>query len=242
MENEIAGALTQSDFGLIALFMRASLTVKIVMIILLLASVKGWSVVIAKYLDFRDLRKSLDVFLAKFWSGEPLETIAQSIDGDNASPSERIFLAGLKEFRKSHSKDGQLIFGAQERIERAMDIEIHALRSELEDTLGALATIGSTAPFIGLFGTVWGIKNSFQDIALSGSTNLAVVAPGIAEALVATALGLVAAIPAVIFYNKFQREVEILNGKHASFAEEFAVLISRQIGQKHAQGSSKEQF
>ncbi len=140
----------------------------------------------------------------------------------------------MGEWRKSHFKDGEVMAGANARIERAMNVAINSSREIWEKGLTVLATVGSTAPFIGLFGTVWGLKNAFQNIAQSQSTNLAVVAPGIAEALVATALGLVAAIPAVVFYNKLSNDSENLVMDHENFADEFALILSRQIDQERA--------
>ncbi len=232
MESEAINAAGQMDFGLLALFIRSSFIVKIVMIILIVASIWAWSIVIAKLRQYKAARAQADIFSQMFWSGQPLEEIYEGVGASPDGDMERIFVAGMKEWRKSHFQDGQVMSGANARIERAMNVSINSSRDLWESGLMVLATVGSTAPFIGLFGTVWGIKNSFQDIATAQSTNLAVVAPGIAEALVATALGLVAAIPAVIFYNKLTSDAERLAIDHEAFADEFSLLLSRQIDQE----------
>jgi biopolymer transport protein TolQ len=143
--------------------------------------------------------------------------------------SERIFAAGMLEWRRSHRQDGGLIAGAQARIDRSMDVAISKESEDLNKGLSFLATVGATAPFIGLFGTVWGIKHSFEQIAISQNTNLAVVAPGIAEALLATGIGLIAAIPAVVFYNKLNADSERILSGYEAFADEFATILSRQL-------------
>ncbi|TMV38944.1 Tol-Pal system subunit TolQ, partial [Thioclava sp. BHET1] len=143
--------------------------------------------------------------------------------------SEKIFAAGMVEWRRSHRNDGWLIAGAQARIDRSMDVAIAKESEQLNGGLGFLATVGSTTPFIGLFGTVWGIKYAFQEIAISQNTNLAVVAPGIAEALLSTGLGLIAAIPAVIFYNKLSADSDRVVSGYEAFADEFSTILSRQL-------------
>ncbi|MBP7003361.1 protein TolQ [Amaricoccus sp.] len=217
------------DFSLLALFLRASFLVKIVMIMLIAASFWSWSIIVQKLLDLRRARAEAAAFDAAFWSGEPLEEVYDRIGPDPAGASERIFAAGMTEWRRSHRKDGGLIAGAQARIDRAMNVAIAREAEGLNKGLTFLATVGSTAPFIGLFGTVWGIKRAFEEIALQQSTNLAVVAPGIAEALLATALGLLAAVPAVIFYNKLTQDSEAVVGGYEGFADEFSMILSRQL-------------
>lgn len=217
------------DFSLIALFLRASFTVKLVMLVLIGASVWSWAIIVQKLVDLRRARSEADAFDASFWSGEPLEEVYDRMGPDPAGPSERIFAAGMTEWRRSHRKDGGLIAGAQSRIDRAMNVAIGREAESLNRGLTFLATVGSIAPFVGLFGTVWGIKRAFEEIALQQSTNLAVVAPGIAEALLATALGLLAAIPAVIFYNKLNQDSEGIVGGYEGFADEFAMILSRQL-------------
>ncbi|WP_084862586.1 protein TolQ [Salibaculum halophilum] len=218
-----------SDYTMWALFARATITVKLVMILLILASVWCWAVIIDKWVQFRRARSEARVFDAAFWSGNPLDELFDRIGPDPEGQSERIFAAGMTEWRRSHRQDGALIAGAQARIERSMDVAIAKEAEKLQKGLPILATVGSTAPFVGLFGTVWGIMNAFVEIAEQQNTNLAVVAPGIAEALLATGLGLLAAIPAVIFYNKLSSDSDgIVNGYEA-FADEFATILSRQL-------------
>lgn len=226
---QLAAAGQPVDFSLLALFARASLTVQIVMILLVLASFWAWSIIIRKFITFSAARREADRFDRAFWSGQPLDDLFDRIGDNPSGPSERIFAAGMTEWRRSHRDDGKLIAGATARIERAMNVAIARENDRLTRGLPFLATVGSTAPFIGLFGTVWGIKTAFEEIAISQNTSLAVVAPGIAEALVATALGLLAAIPAVIFYNKLSADSDRLIGNQESFADEFSTILSRQL-------------
>ncbi|MEM8848963.1 MAG: protein TolQ [Pseudomonadota bacterium] len=229
METEVLAAASEIDFSIWALFLRATFTVKVVMIMLFGASVWVWAILIQKVIQFRRARSNAAAFDRAFWSGEPLDELFDQIGERPRSASERIFVAAMAEWNRSHRDDGGLIAGAQARIDRTMDVAIAKERDRLGGGLTFLATVGSTAPFIGLFGTVWGIKHSFEQIALSGSTNLAVVAPGIAEALLATGIGLVAAIPAVIFYNKLSRDADKITGNFEAFADEFATILSRQL-------------
>lgn len=229
---QLAGAGTPVDFSLIALFMRASLTVQIVMLILLLASFWAWSIIIRKLINFAAARRDAEKFDRAFWSGQPLDDLYDRIGEEPKGASERIFSAGMTEWRRSHRDDGGLIAGATSRIDRAMSVAINRESDKLTAGLPFLATVGSTAPFIGLFGTVWGIKTAFEEIAISQNTSLAVVAPGIAEALVATALGLFAAIPAVILYNKLSSDSDRLIGNYESFADEFSTIMSRQLDEE----------
>jgi biopolymer transport protein TolQ len=229
METETLLAAGDLDFSLMALFMRATLTVKIVMIILIVSSVWSWAIIIQKHLNFRNsINQALD-FEEVFWSGQPLEEVYDELEEDPQGGAEKIFVAGMREWRKSHDTQGMLIAGAQQRIDRAMNVAIAREQDEISSGLGVLATVGSISPFVGLFGTVWGIKYAFEEIAIQQSTNLAVVAPGIAEALLATALGLFAAIPAVIFYNKLSNDADKLAARYESFADEFSVILSRQL-------------
>ena len=227
MENLAIGAPT--DFSLIALFLRAGLTVKIVMLLLVLASVWSWALIVQKLMVHAKARREAGGFERRFWSGEPLDDVFDRMNGRAGGPAERIFSAGMTEWRRSQKEDGDLIAGVLARVERAMNVAIGREGDRLTRGLPFLATVGSTAPFIGLFGTVWGIKTAFEGIALSQDTSLAVVAPGIAEALVATALGLLAAIPAVIFYNKLASDADRISAGHEAFADEFATLLSRQV-------------
>ncbi len=217
------------DFSLLALFTRATLTVQVVMVVLVLASFWAWAIIVQKLIAFRVARAEVHRFERRFWSGEPLDLIYREIGNKPKGASERIFVAGMTEWSRSHRSDGRMIPGAQSRIDRSMDVAIAKRRERLLSGLAFLATVGSTAPFVGLFGTVWGIKNAFEEIAIAQSTNLAVVAPGIAEALLATGLGLLAAIPAVIFYNKLSSDGERIISLHESFADEFATILSRQL-------------
>ncbi|MFV0335195.1 MAG: protein TolQ [Tropicimonas sp.] len=219
----------EMDFSLWALFARATFTVKIVMLMLLGASFWAWAIIIQKHIMYRLARREAEAFEQQFWSGEPLDELFEQIGPDPRGQSQRIFAAGMIEWRRSHRDDGGLIAGAQARIDRSMDVTIAKEAEGLTRGLGFLATTGSTAPFIGLFGTVWGIKHAFEEIAIAQNTNLAVVAPGISEALVATALGLLAAIPAVIFYNKLNSDSDRIVGGYEGFADEFATILSRQL-------------
>lgn len=219
-----------ADFSIWALFARATLTVKLVMIILIISSIWSWSIIINKWIAIRIAKRRSKIFDRAFWSGEPLDELFDQIGGRPRGASEIIFSAGMTEWRRSHREDGALIAGAQSRIERSMDVAISKEAGHLQNGLGVLASVGSVAPFIGLFGTVWGIMNAFIQIAAQQSTNLAVVAPGIAEALLATGLGLLAAIPAVIFYNKLSADSESVIATFEAFADEFATILSRQLG------------
>ncbi len=218
-----------TDYTMWALFARATLTVKLVMIGMIGASIWSWAVIVDKILQYRRARAEAAVFDRAFWSGEPLDGLFEQIGTNPRGQSQRVFVAGMLEWRRSHRQDGGLIAGAQARIDRSMDVAIAKETEGLQRGLPVLATVGSTAPFVGLFGTVWGIMNSFIEIAEQGNTNLAVVAPGIAEALLATGLGLLAAIPAVIFYNKFSADANRITAGYEAFADEFATILSRQL-------------
>ncbi len=229
METEALAAAAHADFSMWALFWRATLTVKLVMIVLVIASVWGWAVIIDKFRQYARARRETQRFESLFWSGDPLDTLYDEIGPTPAGRTERVFAAGMTEWRRSHKQDGAMIGGAHVRIDRSMDVAIQKEAEALQKGLPLLATIGSTAPFIGLFGTVIGIMNAFIEIGQTQSTNLAVVAPGIAEALLATGLGLLAAIPAVIFYNKLSSDSDRIISGYESFADEFATILSRQL-------------
>ncbi len=229
METEALAAAAHADFSMWALFWRATLTVKLVMIVLVIASVWGWAVIIDKFRQYARARRETQRFESLFWSGDPLDTLYDEIGPSPAGRTERVFAAGMTEWRRSHKQDGAMIGGAHVRIDRSMDVAIQKEAEALQKGLPLLATIGSTAPFIGLFGTVIGIMNAFIEIGQTQSTNLAVVAPGIAEALLATGLGLLAAIPAVIFYNKLSSDSDRIISGYESFADEFATILSRQL-------------
>ncbi|MBC7138372.1 MAG: protein TolQ [Defluviimonas sp.] len=229
METEALAMAQEIDFSLLALFARATLTVKLVMLMLAVASIWSWSIIVQKFITYRMARREASIFDRAFWSGEPLDELFEKIGSAPDGASEKIFAAGMLEWRRSHRQDGGLIAGAQARIDRSMDVAIAKEAERLNSGLGVLATTGATAPFIGLFGTVWGIKTAFEQIAISQNTSLAVVAPGIAEALLATGIGLLAAIPAVIFYNKLSADSDKIVSGYEAFADEFATILSRQL-------------
>lgn len=229
MEAETLALAQEIDFSMWALFARATLTVKLVMILLIVASFWAWSIIIQKSIRYRAARRDAAAFDRAFWSGDPLDELFEQIGPEPKGRAGRIFAAGMIEWQRSHRSDGGLIAGAQARIDRSMDVAIAKEAEDLQAGLPVLATVGSTAPFVGLFGTVWGIMNAFIEIAEQQNTNLAVVAPGIAEALLATGLGLLAAIPAVIFYNKLSADSDRIVAGYEAFADEFATILSRQL-------------
>jgi biopolymer transport protein TolQ len=229
MEAQTLAMAQEIDFSMWGLFARATLTVKLVMIMLIIASFWSWSIIIQKLIQYRAARSEAGRFDRAFWSGEPLDALFDTLGPEPSGPSEKIFAAGMTEWRRSHRDDGGLIPGASARIDRSMDVAIAKEAERLQKGLTVLATVGSSAPFIGLFGTVIGIMNAFIEIAEQQNTNLAVVAPGIAEALLATGLGLLAAIPAVIFYNKLSADSDRVLGAHEAFADEFSTILSRQL-------------
>jgi biopolymer transport protein TolQ len=232
VEMEQVGLAAVSEVSLWALFMQAGIVVKLVMLGLLSASVWTWAIVIDKAVTFRKTRRQLDQFEQVFWSGQSLEELYRNLSERPASGMSAIFVSAMREWKKSFERGARSPIGLQMRIDRAMDVTLGRESEFLEGRLGSLATIGSSAPFVGLFGTVVGIMTSFQSIAGSKSTSLAIVAPGIAEALLATAIGLVAAIPAVIAYNKLSADAGKLNGRMEAFADEFSAILSRQIDEK----------
>lgn len=229
METEALAMAQEIDFSLLALFARATFTVKLVMLLLIGMSIWSWAIIIQKYVLFRKARAEAAQFDTAFWSGEPLDELYEAIGPEPRGSSEKVFVAGMTEWRRSHRQDGKLIAGAQSRIDRAMNVSIARETETLNSSMSFLATTGSTAPFIGLFGTVWGIKHAFEEIAIAKNTDLAVVAPGIAEALLATGLGLLAAIPAVVAYNKLSSDSDRIVGSYESFADEFSTILSRQL-------------
>jgi len=221
--------LASSDVSLIALFLQAAWIVKVVMLGLLACSVWVWAIAIDKTVLFSRFRKAADTFEQAFWSGQSLEELYNSLAAKPGHSTGALFVAAMREWKKSFEGHVRSLAGLQMRIEKVMDVTIQREIERLERYLLVLATVGSAGPFIGLFGTVWGIMTSFRAIAGQQSTSLAVVAPGIAEALFATAIGLVAAIPATIFYNKFTSEVNKQAQRLEGFADEFAAILSRQI-------------
>lgn len=229
MEAETLALAQEIDFSMWSLFARATITVKLVMLMLVGASFWSWSIIVQKTLAYRRARAEAAVFDRAFWSGEPLDELFQQIGPEPAGAAQRVFAAGMIEWQRSLRTDGGFIAGAQARIDRSMDVAIAKEADSLQSGLPVLATVGSVTPFVGLFGTVWGIMHSFIGIAEQQNTNLAVVAPGIAEALLATGLGLLAAIPAVIFYNKLSADSDKIVAGYEAFADEFATILSRQL-------------
>ena len=229
MEAETLAVANQIDFSMWGMFAQATFIVKLVMLMLIFASFWAWAIIVQKMIMYRKARAESDTFDRQFWSGEPLDELFEQIGTEPDGQSQRIFASGMTEWRRSHRTDGGMIAGATARIDRSMDVAIAKEAEALQSSLPVLATVGSTAPFVGLFGTVWGIMQAFVGIAASQNTSLAVVAPGIAEALLATALGLLAAIPAVIFYNKLSADSDRIVAGYEAFADEFATILSRQL-------------
>jgi biopolymer transport protein TolQ len=223
------------DHSLWGLFMQAGLVVKLVMIGLIIASIWTWAIIIDKVIAYKRMNLALNRFEQVFWSGQSLEELYRSLSDRKTAGMGSVFVAAMREWKKSFEKGAKSPIALQSRIDKAMDLAIVRESEGLEARLGYLASIGSAAPFIGLFGTVIGIMTSFQAIAGSSSTNLAVVAPGIAEALLATALGLLAAIPATIAYNKLSTDAAKLTSRMEGFSDEFSAILSRQIDERVAQ-------
>ncbi|MCG8407901.1 MAG: protein TolQ [Phycisphaerales bacterium] len=199
---------------------------------LILASVWCWAIIVDKWLLFARTRRQMNRFETVFWSGQSLEDLYRTLADRTNHCMAALFVAAMREWKRSHEGSKPAIASLQQRIDRVMDMTAARELERLERRLLVLATVGSAGPFVGLFGTVWGIMTSFQAIAASKNTNLAVVAPGIAEALFATALGLLAAIPAVIAYNKFSAEAAKLGTRLDGFADEFSSILSRQIDER----------
>jgi biopolymer transport protein TolQ len=229
---QVALAAPAADVSLLGLFLQAGLVVKIVMIGLLLASVWTWAIIVDKLIAFSRMRGALNRFEQVFWSGQSLEELYRNLSDRQTIGMGAIFVAAMKEWKKSFEKGARSPHGLQMRIDKAMDLALTREMERMESRLGFLATVGSAAPFVGLFGTVIGIMTSFQAIAGSKSTNLAVVAPGIAEALLATAIGLLAAIPAVVAYNKLSADASKIASRMEGFSDEFSAILSRQIDEK----------
>ena len=228
--SEIQGAFTP-----VGLFLRADIVVKAVLLLLILASFWSWVLIIDKSMAFGALKRKATSFENTFWSGRSLDDLYAQHSHAADQPFTAVFVAALREWKRSFEsgppKEWQLA-GLKERVEKAMNVSIQREVEKIERGLGYLATVGATAPFVGLFGTVWGIMTAFQAIAARQDTTLAVVAPGIADALFATALGLVAAIPAVVAYNRFLNEVGRYTTRLEAFAEEFWTFLSRQLDER----------
>jgi biopolymer transport protein TolQ len=218
-----------------ALFWQAGWVVKLVMVGLLAASIWTWAIIIDKLVAYARIRSAMNRFEQVFWSGQSLEDLYRTLAERKTAGMASIFVAAMREWKKSFEKGAKSPLALQTRIDKAMDLALTREMERVEGRLGFLATVGSSAPFIGLFGTVVGIMTSFQAIAGSKSTNLAVVAPGIAEALLATAIGLLAAIPAVVAYNKLSSDAGKIALRMEGFSDEFSAILSRQIDEKVAQ-------
>jgi biopolymer transport protein TolQ len=223
------------DFSPWGMFAQADSVVKVVLILLLIASIWCWAIIFQKTIRYRRVAAKAEEFEQDFWSGKSLDELHKRIGEAADHPIALLFTSAMNEWRRSVDKGlvgSGLSAAVHERVEKVMRITVTREMERLESYLGVLATVGSTGPFVGLFGTVWGIMNSFQSIAVSHNTSLAVVAPGIAEALFATALGLVAAIPAVVAYNKFNNDMSRYANRLEGFAHEFSAILSRQIDER----------
>jgi biopolymer transport protein TolQ len=224
--------LPSADVSLIALFLQAHWVVKAVMLGLLACSIWVWAIAIDKMFLYSRTKRAMDRFEQAFWSGQSIEELYRELSAKPTQSMAACFVAAMREWKRSFESQARSFAGLQMRIEKVMNVSIARELERLERRLLVLATVGSAGPFVGLFGTVWGIMSSFQSIAASKNTSLAVVAPGIAEALFATAIGLVAAIPATIFYNKFASEVNNQAQRLEGFDDEFAAILSRQIDER----------
>ncbi len=217
------------EVTLFGMFWTAHFVVKLVMLGLLLASIWCWAIIIDKTMLFARVKKAMDQFEESFWSGNSLEELYTSLSQRSTTGMASLFVAAMREWKRSFSGATSAFMGLHSRIEKVLDVTIAREIERLESQLLVLASVASAGPFVGLFGTVWGIMSSFRSIAASKNTSLAVVAPGIAEALFATAMGLFAAIPALIFYNILQGKVARSQARMESFADEFSSILSRQI-------------
>ena len=218
--SQAVGLASNTDFSLVSLFLRADIIVKSVMIILVVFSIYSWAIIFDKIRLFRKINKSAEEFEDKFWKSKSAETFYNNLPSATNDPMAELFKSSMQMVMKSRSKSN-----LSERLAGVLEANIEKQMTNVDKNYTFLATVGSTAPFIGLFGTVWGIMNSFQSIAISRNTSLAIVAPGIAEALFATALGLLAAIPAVIAYNKFSNDSKKYSQKLENFSKRFISII-----------------
>ena len=218
--SQAVGLASNTDFSILKLFVRADIIVKSVILILIAASIYSWAIIFDKYKLFKKINKSSDEFEDKFWKSKSAETFYNSLPANIEDPMAKIFKNSMQSVMKTRSKSN-----LNERLGGALQSNIEKQMNIIEKNYTFLATVGSTAPFIGLFGTVWGIMNSFQSIAISRNTSLAIVAPGIAEALFATALGLLAAIPAVVAYNKFNSDSRRYFSRIENFSKRFLSII-----------------
>ena len=220
ISSQAVGLVSNTDFSIISLFLRADIIVKSVIIILIVSSVYSWAIIFDKIRLFRKINKSAEEFEEKFWRSKSAETFYNSLPSTLDDPMSKVFKSSMQTVMKTRSRSN-----IGERLTGVLEVNIEKQMNDVDKNHTFLATVGSTAPFIGLFGTVWGIMNSFQSIAISRNTSLAIVAPGIAEALFATALGLLAAIPAVIAYNKFNNDSKKYSQKLENFSKRFISII-----------------
>ena len=218
--SQAVGLASNTDFSIIGLFLRADIIVKSVIIILIASSVYSWAIIFDKIIMFRKINKNAEEFEERFWKSKSAETFYNSLPATIDDPMAKLFKSSMQTVMKSRSKSN-----LSERLTGTFEVNIEKQMSVVDKNYTFLASVGSTAPFIGLFGTVWGIMNSFQSIAISRNTSLAIVAPGIAEALFATALGLLAAIPAVVAYNKFNNDSKKYSQKLENFSKRFISII-----------------
>ena len=234
-EITVAGSIAAEsvDFSMLSLFLRADFVVKSVIIILILASLYSWTIIVAKLIRIKQLKKLEKEFEEIFWSGNSFEDLYETLNFNKHDPKSRIFCAAIAEWKKSKfdtlNDSPSNINSLKDRMQRSMSVTFNKESEIVEKNLTFLATAGSTAPFVGLFGTVWGIMNSFKSIAVAQNTNLSVVAPGIAEALFATALGLFVAIPAVVAYNKISSDLSKYFISLETFMDEFTTIFFRQL-------------
>jgi biopolymer transport protein TolQ len=230
------GAGIPHDLTFWGMFWAAHLVVKSVMLGLIAASLWSWAIIINKFMLYGRFESSMDKFEDAFWSGQSLEELYDTLSTRPTTGMGALFVSAMREWKRSFSNASSAVMGLQARIEKVLDVSIARETERLESQLLVLASIASAAPFIGLFGTVWGIMTSFQSIAVSKNTSLAVVAPGIAEALFATAIGLFAAIPALVFYNVLSGRVARSQARMESFADEFSSILSRHMDQHVSTG------
>ncbi len=220
ISSQAVGLASSADFSLMSLFIRADIVVKTVIVMLIACSIYSWAVIIEKFRLFKKINQSTEEFETKFWNSKSAESFYNNLPSSIEDPMALVFKDAMQNLLKKRSK-----VDLQERMTTMLETGIEKQMSKISKGYTFLATVGSTAPFIGLFGTVWGIMNSFQSIAISRNTSLAIVAPGIAEALFATALGLLAAIPAVIFYNKFNNDSILYSKRLENFSKRFLTII-----------------
>lgn len=230
----LADVHSSGDFSFVSLFVRADWVVKSVMILLALASIWSWVVAVDKFIMFSMLKRRATAFEDTFWSGRTLDDLAKALGADTRDPMARVFAAAMREYNESRnatSSNGVLgrANATHERIDSVMNLVINRELAKAERGMTVLATVASASVFVGLFGTVWGIMNAFRAISASQSTSLSVIAPGIAEALFATALGLVAAIPALIFYNMFTSDLDKYGGRLEGYSDELSAILSRKL-------------